>query len=273
MIKTVGLSILLISSLAHGIVPIEGIILGDANEEIQLDPLKAIFSDIYDKTKYGENKKIRIYQSYYNSGENLSESCSQLSPSKYPSLWRESQAKRSVVSTLQYIGLDTSIKAIGTYARKLGVDEDGFRRLRTSLVTSYCSKNMTIFSLRTVDKALDYYFKNPEEMIIPSIASSPFATSFIKEKSESEKSRSREFDLALSNFRDFCSWGGDVDDYRMMIPYLSNPFIMAFVIKNLEGVQDKVNEEGLRVVTAASKDNLVVYYKMTKPSQTKRRGC
>jgi hypothetical protein len=258
MIKIVGLCLFFLSSFSYGIVPVEGIILGDAKEELQTDPLEFIFSDIYDKSNIGENKKVKLLQSSYQSGESLRESCEILRPSKYQTPWQERQAKRSFASTLQYIGLDTTIKAIGAYARKFGIDEEGFGRLRTGLVNSYCSRNITIFSLKTIEKALDYYYKNPSEFIIPSVASSPFASKVIKDKSESEKARSREFDLVINNFRDFCSWGGDADDYRMLTYYLSNPYIMAFVIKNLEGVQDKVNEKALNVLTVPSENTVQV---------------
>lgn len=257
MIKLLGLYLFFIP-LAYGIVPVEGIILGEAKDELQSDPLKFIFSDIYDKSDSGENKKVKLLQSVFQSGEALQESCGVLRPSKYQTSWQERQARRSFASTVQYIGLDTSIKAIGAYARKLGVDEEGFGRLRTGLVQSYCSKNITIFSLKTIDKALDYYYKNPSDFIIPSVASSPFASSMLKDKSEAEKARSREFDLVIKNFRDFCSWGGDADDYRMLTPYLSNPFIMAFVIKNLQGQQDKVTDKSAKVTTTSSPDTVQV---------------
>ncbi len=53
------------------------------------------------------------------------------------------------------------------------------------------------------------------------------------EKTNSYESKKREFNFAIKNFRDFCSWDGDVDNYRMLAPYLRNPFLMAMVFTQL----------------------------------------
>ena len=51
--------------------------------------------------------------------------------------------------------------------------------------------------------------------------------------SEKTEARKREFDNAIKTFRSFCSWGGDVEDYRMLAPYLKSPFIQGMVIGQL----------------------------------------
>jgi hypothetical protein len=116
MIKLLGLLFFFVSTMAFALIPVEGILMGQAANDIQNDPLLKIFSDIYDKGLEGENKKLKLYQSTYESGENLNESCSYLGAPLYSSSWQEKQARRSIAATLQYIGLDTSIKAVGAYA-------------------------------------------------------------------------------------------------------------------------------------------------------------
>ena len=258
MIKIVGLLTILLSFAAHALVPLEGILLGPGEGHLQNDPLNKIFSDIYDKSRVGENNKIKLYQSTYLSGQSMAESCPNLAPPVYFSSLQEKEARRSIAASLQYIGLDTTIKAIGAYARKLKIEEDGYNKLKRNLIDSYCSKNLTVFSHKTVDKSLDYYYKNPIESIIPTIESSPFATDFVKNSSEKLSARSREFDHVIKNFRAFCSWGNDVEDYRMLTPYLNNPFIMSFVFKNLLGVQDKMDIDSMKVFTVSSKDTVQV---------------
>jgi hypothetical protein len=125
---------LFLSSAVFALVPVEGILLGQAVNEYQQDPLNYIFSDIYDKSIAGENTKLRLYQSTFESGSFLKESCSLYSPPTYASSWMEKQAKRSVVSTVQYIGLDTSIKAIGAYAKKFEVTEVAFQKFSNYLI-------------------------------------------------------------------------------------------------------------------------------------------
>lgn len=258
MIRIVGYLFFLMTFSVHALVPVEGILMGEAQSDIQNDPLLAIFSEIYDKTQFGENKKLKLYHATYSSGQNLNESCGYLGVPIYSTPWQEKQARRSVAATLQYIGLDTSIKAIGAYAKKMDVTPDNFKTLTNNLLKNYCSKNVTIFSLRNIEKSLQYYYDNPQMTMIPSVESSPFATPQVKISTEKPNARSREFDLVIRNFRDFCSWGGDTDDYRMMTSYLSNRFIMAFVIKNLLGTQDKVDDKLQKVLTVNSADTVQV---------------
>lgn len=258
MIRFVGYLFMLVTFSAHALVPVEGILMGEAQSDIQNDPLSAIFSEIYDKTQFGENKKLKLYHATYSSGQNLNESCGYLGVPVYSTVWQEKQARRSFAATLQYIGLDTSIKAIGAYAKKMDVTPDNFKTLTNNLIKNYCSKNVTIFSLRNIEKSLQYYYENPQMTIIPSIESSPFATPQVKISTEKPNARSREFDLVIRNFRDFCSWGGDTDDYRMMTSYLSNRYIMAFVMKNLLGVQDKVDDKLQKVITVSSADTVQI---------------
>jgi hypothetical protein len=240
---------------------VEGIILGEAAEEFQNDPLSAIFSDIYDKSITGENKKLKLYQSTYESGQYLHERCNYLGPMTYATPWQEKQARRTMVSTLQYIGLDTSIKAIGAYARKLEMTAEDFSKLSTNIVKSYCSRNNTLMSLNTISRALKKYFDEPVLNLIPSIESSPFAAERVKMMSEKMSSRSKEFDLVIKNFRAFCSWGNEVDDYRMLTPYLNNRFIMAFVVKNMLGVQDKIDPVTFKVTYVPSDSTVQVVCK------------
>lgn len=258
MIKLVGYLFFFVAFSAMALVPVEGILMGEAPNDLQTDPLLKIFSDIYDKSREGENKKIKLYQATYESGENLRESCSYLAPAVYSTPWQEKQARRSIAATLQYIGLDTSIKGIGAYAQKLEVGEDDFKKLTKNLITNYCSRNITIFSLRNIEKSLEYYYKNPQTDIIPSIQTSPFATEMVKNITEKNQARSREFDQVIRNFRAFCSWGGEVEDYRMLTPYLNNRYIMAFVIKNMAGIQDVVDEKIKKVTTTRSDSTVQV---------------
>ena len=83
-------------------------------------------------------------------------------------------------------------------------------------------------------------------------------TAIYKTKTDSVQGRSNEFDQAINNFKSLCSWGGDVADYRMMVPYLNNRFIMAFMIKNMTGVQDKYDTDSQKVSQVQSSDTVQV---------------
>jgi hypothetical protein len=249
---------LFMSTLVFALVPVEGILLGEAVNEYQQDPLNYIFRDRYDKSSDEENSKFRLYRAALSGGVNLKESCGYLKAPTYATPWMEKQAKRSVVATVQYIGLDTSIKAIGAYANKFELSDDAFKKLSQNLVKNYCSKNITVFSIKRIEQALNYYYTNPQTELIPSVQNSPFMTSIYKEKTESLQARSNEFDQAVNNFKTFCSWGGDVTDYRLMVPFLSNNFIMSFMIKNMVGLKAKYEPTKKSVVFTQSMDTVQV---------------
>lgn len=251
-IKILGYLTFILSLRAFALVPVEGILMGESNEDYQQDPLSYVFSDIYDKSRQGENNKVKLYLSTYEGGVSLSESCSHYGSLQFATSWKEKQALRSIAATLQYLGIDTSIKAIAAYAQKMSLDEAQFKNLTTNLVQNYCSKNISVFSIRNIEKSLGHYFKNPELAIIPSVASSPFTTKQLTLITESDRARSNEFDQAIKSFRAFCSWGGDVNDYRMLTPYLNNRFIMAFIFKNMRGVQDQIAPKTFKVETVKS---------------------
>ena len=256
MIKKVLFAALLFPTIALALVPVEGILRGEANLEYQQDPLRFIFP-VINLDKSEEAKKVKFYAHRYQRGDELVDACRYYGPTEYTESWKEDQAKRSVAATLQYIGLDTAIKAVGAYAKELSIDESSYENLTENLVSQYCSKNMTIFATKTVKASLKHYYQNPED-ILPKIESSPYATDVFKNHAGSNMARQNEFEYAIELFRDFCSWGGEVSDYRMMGPYLSNRFFMSFVIENLTNVKQKFDNETGRVSLIEDKDTLKV---------------
>ena len=229
---------------------------GEANLEYQQDPLRFIFPIVgIDHSQ--EAQKVKFYSHRYQMGDELVESCRFYGPITYAESWREDQAKRSVAATLQYLGLDTSIKAIGALARELGVDESGFENLTENVVNQYCSKNLSVFSLKTVRASLKHYYQNPID-ILPKIEASPYATENFKNHAANNMARQSEFEYAIEVFRDFCSWGGEIDDYRMMGPYLANRFLMSLVVENITGKKQQYNDTTGKVYLADELDSLKV---------------
>src|SRR5688572_28802780 len=112
MIRIVGYCFLLLCTSAWALVPVEGLIMGKSQTEIQPDSLSLIFQDLYQNGPLEERKKVKAYYAAYSRGVSLQESCGLYGPIYYPSSWTEKQAKRTVVSTLQYIGLDAVVKSI-----------------------------------------------------------------------------------------------------------------------------------------------------------------
>ncbi len=224
--------------------PVEGILLGEAQREIQNDPLALVFSDRNSSIGTNQDKqRMKFYHIIISGGVQMEDRCSNLGPVSYSTKWREIQAKRSMVSTLQYIGLDTTIKAIGAYGKLLQLGETEYGNLISNIVSNYCSENVTVMSLKTIRKSLEAYYQNPDPGIVPNIEQSAYATEAFKANSTSSETRAREFHYAIRNFRAFCSWGGKVDDLRLLAPYLKNPFVMNQVATNMSGVNYRWDEK------------------------------
>jgi len=243
---------------SYGLVPVEEILIGEAIEDQKNDPLELVFREIYDLSQSDENKKVKIYHNTFNAGIYLSSSCQYYAPVSYANSWREKQAKRSVTATLQWIGLDQSMKAIGALAKSLEMSDSDYARLTTNLLTNYCSQNLSVISLKNVKKSLSNFYETPQIDILPSITKSPFATGYFKKATEGDSFKYKELDYAIKNFRAFCSWGGDVEDYRLLGPYLKNPFIMAHVLKQLSGLQDSYSKKNQKVLSEKSSQTIQV---------------
>lgn len=239
------------------LVPVEGILRGTAELSYQQDPLRFIFP-VLDKQEGEEARKIKLYHHRYQQGQYLESSCSYYGPINYEDRWKEAQVQRSIASTLQYLALDTTIKAIGAYGRELSIDETSYNMLVDNLVNNYCSKNLTTFSLKTVKTSLKHYYHNPLSDIIPRIENSPYATEYFKNNTSGPQTRSNEFEYAIEIFRDFCSWGGETTDYRMMGPYLANRFIMSFVLENLDSKKQFWNEKLSSVTLVDDRNTLKI---------------
>jgi hypothetical protein len=255
--KLVSIFLFLLSFQTLALVPVEGLILGEANVEYQVDPLNYIFKKESADVAPTELEKFGIYKARIQNGMELERSCSNNAQPKYASSWDEKQAKRNVAATLQYIGLDTSVKMIGAMS-KIILKEEEFKNLADNLVTNYCSKNLTVYSLRLLRSTLTHYYNNPMNEIIPDISSSPYAPLSFKSKTGTRDGHSKELNLAIRNFKSFCSWGNDVSDYRLIAPYLKNKFVMAEVFRNLNGWDYGFNVKYKTAVREGGRSNVFV---------------
>jgi hypothetical protein len=237
--KGIFLIFIFLSSSAYALVPLEGLILGDVQGIKQFDPLSKVHTknSIPDKSKLNdfELERFKKYIGLYRQGANLKFSCDYSSKPTYATSWNEAQAKRTIVSTLQYIGLDTSMKAIVKYMKLLEYSEEEFNNLSDNLITNTCSKNLSVYSLKLLKLNFKHLYKvdSLNTFELPTIMESPFYSKRIKEKSNTRLAKKNELSLSIKNFRSFCSWGGDTDNYRMLSPYLKNPYVMSFIYNQL----------------------------------------
>ena len=236
----------------HALVPLEGIIYGDVKNIQQYDPLSNVFTgsavvepELENKK---ERKKLEEYIGLYRQGTNMLYRCELSSPAKYINPWQEETARRIVVATLQYIGLDVSMRAIVEYSKLLEYSKSEFETLTNNLIKNTCTQNLSVYSLKLLKNNFHHFYKNGSGYQVPSVKTSPYFTQTIREKTNSRAAKENEFNLAIKNFRAFCSWGGDTDNYRMLAGYLNNPFVMSYVFNHLNG--KKINwDDSKKVIT------------------------
>jgi hypothetical protein len=238
-INLVGYLVFLYSFNAFALIPLQGLLYGDVSDTYQQDPLAGISSikSVSDESLVSSEtiKSFKEYSGFYQQGANLKNSCQFFQEYKYATPFEESQAKRTIVSTLQYIGLDLTMKAIVEYSKLLEFDSDSFNNLVENLIENTCSKNTTVYSLKLLKDNFKHLYENmpAKSYQLPSLNDSPYYSKAVKDITNSRQAKKKEMDLTIKNFRALCSWGGDVDNYRLLVPLLQNPFIMSYIHNSL----------------------------------------
>jgi hypothetical protein len=254
------LLILGLPSTLLALVPVKGLILGEVDDIAQIDPFARMLTSTYpviDVTSENE-KLIENYIGLYRLGVTLKNQCSKSQRVRYSTLWKEASAKRSVAATLQYVGIDFSLKAIVEYAKQFEYDNEKFKTLADNLVTNYCNPNISVYSRKFIRDNFDYYWKNNSKFKLPEISKSPFYSEDIKKISNSIDSMKNGFNYTLKNFRAFCSWNGDTDNYFLMAPYLNNPFIMSYISNSITSKKISIESKTKQLFLEESKDTVKV---------------
>ncbi len=214
----------------HALVAVEGSIFGKVNEQLQQDPLSDLLS--YKYTQNNDSQREALLQktyAFYQNGEKLKNKCDLDFRLNYSTKWEEETAKRSVVATLQYLGLDVTLKSIARKANILDLDDETYKNLVYNLVYGSCSPNLSVYSLDLLEKNFYYFKDNPEKV-------KPFQNQYQEKSSQlyqSIDSQKRDMSLDIKNFRAFCSWNSHTEDYRLLVPYLKSPYIMADLFNSL----------------------------------------
>jgi hypothetical protein len=248
--------LLLISFPAMALKPLEGIILGDIKQDQIFDPLDNVFDKRYSLIDNSDvnivhREQVKHFSAFHDEGENLRNSCDSVEPSVvYSTTKMKIDATQSVMATLQYIGLDVTTRAIGKYAKELNIEESDYLNLVNNLIGNYCSRNLSVISLRLLKKNLLEKYFGENHFFLPNIADNIYFPTTTRLKLETNPNHFREFALTVRNFKAFCSFGADIDKPRLLLPYLKNQFIMAFIMRNLIGkriIWDDENKKSIAV--------------------------
>ena len=221
------------------LVPIESLILGDISSQYQekeSDPLAYIFRP--DVSVGAENltyrQQLGSYLGFAQEGKNLDNFCKSRPQVQYRTVWNKEQVKRSAVATLQYVGLDLTVRAIGKYAKFLEFTPEQYENMTDQLVGNFCSPNLTVISMRELKRNLKIKYEQGD-FELPSIKENPLFPQKLSSFNKIDEAVEQELLQTIKLFRALCSWGGDVDDLRLLVPLVRHPVVMAFVARQMGG--------------------------------------
>jgi hypothetical protein len=231
---------------ALSLVPIESMILGKnfADREVLLkDPLTYVFMQSELAPNDNNSELLMQAQSYVWNGRYISQQCDRGTKIEFATEDEKNRAKRSMLGTLQYMGLDLSLRAITAYAQLAKFSSEEFDNLISGLIGNYCSSNISVTSHEGLKKNFLLQMKTDQKSALPLFKKNSLFPSqlYALDADENLNIRDHEFALAIESFKSFCSWGGDVSSLRLMAPFVNDPIIMGFIIDQMAGVKLKWN--------------------------------
>lgn len=240
--KTLFVSLVLfLSGSIYGLIPLDTILLGNIEDKYdveKIDPLDSIFIKNKGKLEAGElnhRKEMALYRGIFEEGQNTVNYCKMAEKIRYGNYWDKSQSKRSIVATLQYVGLDIVTRALASYAKKLDFSEDEYDNLTQNLTQNFCSPNMSIISIPELASNMSIQFKSKSSYSLPSFKNNPLFPQYLLQMSHQDKITEREFLYTVKLFKSFCSWGNDATNLRLLVPLVRNAAVMSFVARQLGG--------------------------------------
>ncbi len=222
---------------AWALAPIESLVLGDFSEnytESETDPLNYVFSKGKSDANQSEFKKeLAYYRGFYDEGKNILNYCKPTRPIRYSSEWEKLQVKRSLMSEIQYIGLDIASRALPQYAKALDFTKDEFTNLVDGLVGNFCSANLSVISKKELRNNLLIKFNKDNNFKIPNNAGNSFFPDNLENYTSPKLALEQEFKYTVKLFQSICSWSGDPTNPGLMVPILKHPSLMAFFFRQM----------------------------------------
>jgi hypothetical protein len=241
-------NLLLISHDAAAITPLKSLIFGDLTnryiEKIQ-DPLDYIFriqTVEQVKSLSTVRSELALYRGFLEEGVSLDNFCKAEPSIEYSSIRNKNLATRSLLTNLQYIGLDLTSRALGKYSQYFDFTVEDHKNMIDGLVGNYCSQNISVISVNAIKDNLYLKFEKDNLFVLPSVKENKlFPTKFHSIISE-ENARKNELFRTIELFKSFCSWGGDVKNLRLLVPLVRNAQVMSFMIRQMASQKLEWNE-------------------------------
>jgi len=244
--------------------PIESLVLGNFSEsysENETDPLNYVFSR--DKTlgKKDESfkRELALYRGFYEEGKNLNNYCKETRPVRYSSEWEKVQVMRSLLSEIQYIGLDLTARAIPQYAKALEFTREEYSNLVDNLVGNYCSANLSVISKKELKNNLLIKFDKENSFRLPSVKGNPLFPDNLDSYLPPKAAIEQEFKYTVKLFQSMCSWGGNPTNPGLMVPVLKNPALMSFFFRQMDNRTIEWKELDNSVFTKEDKKTVQVW--------------
>ncbi|MFA6238653.1 MAG: hypothetical protein WC635_15065 [Bacteriovorax sp.] len=224
---------------AWALAPIESLVLGNFSEnysENSTDPLNYVFTR--DRSVQNVNmsfkRELALYRGFYEEGKNLINYCKSTREIHYSTEWQKVQVMRSVLSEIQYIGLDITTRAIPQYAKALEFSREEFQNLVEGLVGNSCTANLSVISKKELLNNLLVKFDKENNFKLPSVSGNPFFPDNIDNYLPARTALEQEFKFTIKLFQTVCSWGGNPANPGLMVPLLKNSALMSFFFRQLD---------------------------------------
>jgi hypothetical protein len=218
--------------------PIESLVLGNFSEsysENETDPLNYVFSRDKSMSNVSKSYKreLALYRGFYEEGKNTLNYCKQQRPIHYATEWEKVQVMRSMLSEIQYIGLDLTTRAIPQYAKALEFTKDEYANLVDNLVGNYCSNNLSVISKKELRNNFLVKFDRDNTFKLPTVAGNPYFPDNLDSYLPPKTALEQEFKYTVKLFQSICSWSGNPTNAGLMVPILKNPTLMSFFTRQM----------------------------------------
>ncbi len=254
----------MLSFSSWALAPIENLILGNFSEsysENESDPLNYVFSrdQSLGKGAEGFKRELALYRGFYEEGKNLSYYCKETRPLRYATEWEKVQVMRSVLSEIQYIGLDLTSRAIPQYAKALEFSREEYANLVDNLVGNYCSANLSVISKKELKNNLMIKFDKDNTFRLPTVKGNPFFPDNLDSYLPPKIAMEQEFKYTVKLFQGLCSWGGNPTNAALLVPVLKHPALMSFFFRQMDNRSIDWREIDNTVFTQQDKNTVQVW--------------
>ena len=227
-----------VSTQVWALAPIESLVLGNFSEsysENETDPLNYVFSRDKSMSNVSKSYKreLALYRGFYEEGKNTLNYCKQQRPIHYATEWEKVQVMRSMLSEIQYIGLDLTTRAIPQYAKALEFTKDEYTNLVDNLVGNYCSNNLSVISKKELRNNFLVKFDRDNTFKLPTVAGNPYFPDNLDSYLPPKTALEQEFKYTVKLFQSICSWSVNQTNAGLMVPILKNPTLMSFFTRQM----------------------------------------